>query len=339
MTNPLPPLTKADLIVVDDTPENLQLLSGLLNRYGYKVRSALDGYAALKAASAAPPDLILMDIRMPGLDGYEVCEQLKENEATRDIPVIFLSSLNEVIDKVRAFTSGGVDYVTKPFQIEEVLARIETHLTLRSLQKTLQKRNAELEEKNAQLEQEIARRTQAEEKMRILAITDPLTSIFNRRHFFELAEKELQRSRRYQRPLSVIMFDLDHFKRLNDTYGHLAGDYALKEVVHVCQHTLRDVDLFARYGGEEFVILLPETDSNQAHQVAERLRTAIDEEDLKWEEKLMHATISLGVTSLQFDADNLSADKLLDQADQALYHSKNTGRNRVSIYSPQLSIP
>jgi DNA-binding response OmpR family regulator len=153
-----------DILIVDDTPNNLRFLSTTLTEQGYKVRSVTDGLMALTVAQAAKPDLILLDIMMPNLDGYEVCQRLKANEQTRDIPVIFLSALDEVIDKVKAFTVGGVDYITKPFQLDEVLARIETHLSLRAAQKEIRQLNAELEQRvrqrTAQLEQEISERLQ-----------------------------------------------------------------------------------------------------------------------------------------------------------------------------------
>jgi CheY-like chemotaxis protein len=150
---PRRPHARANILLVDDNPDSLRLLSLILTRVGYSVRPATDGHQALTAAQSTPPDLILLDIMMPGMDGYDVCEQLKANESTRDIPIIFLSAVGQLKDKVRALTVGGVDYITKPFQTQEVLARVATHLSLRALQRQLEERNAELQQRNAELQQ------------------------------------------------------------------------------------------------------------------------------------------------------------------------------------------
>jgi diguanylate cyclase (GGDEF)-like protein len=165
-----------------------------------------------------------------------------------------------------------------------------------------------------------------------LAITDSLTKIYNRRRFFELAEQEFERSRRYTRPLSVIMLDIDHFKRVNDTYGHAVGDLVLETLANLVQKSLREVDVFARYGGEEFVILLPETTSIEAQLTAERIRQLISRTPIQSGSNTIEITISFGVVELEDTCRNI--EELLDRSDQAMYHSKRTGRNRVSIWSP-----
>jgi diguanylate cyclase (GGDEF)-like protein len=178
---------------------------------------------------------------------------------------------------------------------------------------------------------DVTERKETEEKLRQQATADPLTGIFNRRHFFELAEKELARSRRYSRPLSVLIFDIDHFKKVNDTYGHAVGDQALCTLVAECQAGLRENDVFARYGGEEFIILLPESDLEQAGQMAERIRMRLaGTAPLEVGAASVPLTASFGVSSL--DDESLSLDELILRADSALYDAKEAGRNRVSVW-------
>jgi len=227
VTNPKTLLT-GEILIVDDTPANLRLLSALLTEHGYRARPARNGKLALMSAQAAPPDLILLDIRMPDLSGYEVCEQLKADPRTRDIPVIFISALDQTEDKIKAFTFGGVDYITKPFRVEEVLARVKTHLALYSLQQQLSTANSQLQTSNDQLRAEIEKRAQIEAMLQELATTDALTQLNNRRHFFDLAEKELTRAKRYQLSFALLLIDLDDFKSVNDQHGHLFGDRVLQ---------------------------------------------------------------------------------------------------------------
>jgi len=230
------------ILVVDDTQLNVILLDRLLKNEGYQVLQAERGKIALDIARQNVIDMVLLDINMPGIDGYEVCRQLKADERLKDIPVIFISALSDTMDKVTALSVGGVDYITKPFQAEEVLARIDTHLKIRNLQQ-------ELELKNAVLEAEILRREEAEKELTILAATDPLTKVFNRRHFFEFATRELSRANRTKVSFSIMMADIDHFKKVNDSYGHLIGDQVLIRFTEICQENLRHYDVLARYGG------------------------------------------------------------------------------------------
>ena len=218
---PMPDNTKElSIVIVDDMPDNLRLLADILKDKGYKVRPAPSGARALATIRKEPPDLILLDIMMPGMDGYEVCRQLKANESTKDIPIIFLSALNEVFDKVKAFKAGGIDFITKPFQVEEVLARVRTHLTIRAQQKALALQNAALLKKNMLI-------TEQAKKLELLATRDFLTGLSNRRDFLERAVQEEKRFKRRARPFALILIDIDHFKRVNDTNGHACGDKVL----------------------------------------------------------------------------------------------------------------
>ncbi len=321
MTSQPPPAT---ILVVDDTALNIILLDRLLTNQGYQVVRAEDGISALDAIQRTPIDMVLLDINMPHMDGYEVCRRLKADENLKSIPVLFISALSDTMDKVKALSVGGVDYITKPFQADEVLARIETHMKIRNLQLAL-------EEKNAVLEAEIAKRQEAEQELTILAATDPLTKVFNRRHFFEFSTRELARSQRNNDSFSILMMDIDHFKNINDSYGHLIGDQVLIRFTQICQKNLRHYDVLARYGGEEFVALLPETDPAAALEIAERLRKAIEETEMLFDGQTVTLTISIGAASLDSQP-GLSLEIILDRADQALYRAKENGRNQVMAW-------
>lgn len=308
------PLDTPTLLIVDDTPANLRLLAQVLTEQNYHVRPVTSGLAALTAARAAPPSLILLDIRMPGLDGYGVCAELKADPATQSIPVIFLSALGETDDKLKAFAAGGVDYITKPFQPAEVLARVRTHLAL-------EKARADLEVANTALKEALAREEQ-------LARTDWLTGLLNRSHFFPLAVHEYTNARRYGRPLALIMFDIDHFKLVNDRFGHLAGDKVLQTIARITQRQLRAADVVGRYGGEEFIALLPMTAAAPALAIAERLLTEVRDTVIETERGAVRVTLSLGVAEL-LPADD-SIERVLDRADQALYAAKHAGRDQIA---------
>ncbi|THB63544.1 MAG: diguanylate cyclase [Desulfovibrio sp.] len=317
--------TGFDILIVDDEPKNLTVLRRMLGREGYEVRPAISGELALKAVAAKVPDLVLLDIMMPpGMDGFAVCRRLKENPATRNLPVIFISALDDVEDKVKAFETGGVDYITKPFQLEEVLARVRLHLSLLTMRR-------KLEEQNAHLQQEIAERIRAEQQLTRLAAVDGLTQVANRRHFDEYLAAEWRRHKREKGELALILCDIDHFKRYNDTYGHIAGDECLKAVARAIGSALkRPGDLLARYGGEEFVVLLPLTDLGGAMQVAEAIarEVAILEIDHKSSQVSDHVTLSMGVAVARPGPDN-HATLLVAAADAAMYQAKEAGRNCI----------
>lgn len=305
---------RPDLLVVDDTPANLDLLSRLLAERGYRFRVASNGKRALAAVQAEPPDLILLDITMPGMDGYEVCAALKADPATAGIPVIFLSAIDDAAVKVRAFRSGGADYVTKPFQIEEVAARIEHQLEIRRLHEATARKQEELLVAKAALEE-------ANRKLVDMARTDGLTGIANRRHLDEVLEAECRRSSRNGNALSVLMVDVDHFKRFNDSRGHLEGDLCLRAVAGTIRDSLqRSTDLIGRYGGEEFLVVLPETGLSDAMHLAERLRVRV--------ESATEVTVSVGVAAAT-PREGSDPSDLVRAADEALYRAKGEGRNCV----------
>lgn len=338
------------ILVVDDVPTNIKLLLNLLMAHDFNVLVARTGEMALKIVENKIPHLILLDIMMPGMDGFQTCQHLKMNIKTHHIPVIFMTALASVEDKVKGFRMGGVDYITKPFHREEVLARINTHLTIARLRQELEAKNAELQEKhqltlelNQQLQYEIQERQKVEialkqvnGELQRLASIDGLTEVANRRCFENyLQQKWLERA---QGAFSLILCDIDHFKLYNDTYGHQEGDECLRQVASTLSQVLRkSTDLVARYGGEEFAVILPNTDLTMGLHIARRIQ-----ENLAGK-KIVHCcsqtggyvTLSIGVSSAETAT---SPEILIKQADDALYQAKEQGRNQICVYQRELSV-
>jgi len=298
------PVAKQLVLIVDDQRLNVRLLGAALGDE-LDIDEAADGEAALERARRQPqPDLILLDINMPGLDGYEVCRRLKESDETRHIPVIFATAKDDVAAETRGFELGAVDYINKPFKLPVVQARVRTHLRL--------KRQSELLER--------------------LVTIDGLTEIPNRRRFDEQLEVEWQRGVRNAQPLSLILMDVDHFKLFNDNYGHAAGDRCLCAVAKALDSALnRASDLVARYGGEEFVAVLPDTDAPGAALVAENLRAAVESLGVPHAHSSAGpvVTISLGGATVVPPHAGLVPADLTQAADQGLYAAKGAGRNRL----------
>ncbi len=330
----------ATILIVDDQIDNLLVLTSLLNSHGYGVRKARGGKIALQTVQVAPPDLILLDIRMPEISGYEVCAELKANAATQDIPIIFLSALNEIDDRMAAFAVGGADYITKPFHTAEVLARIHCQLTI-------QHQRRQLVAQNQQLQQEVQERRRIEDALRQanlelerLASLDSLTQIPNRRRFDEYLSVEWRLAQREQSCLSLILCDVDCFKAYNDYYGHQAGDNCLQQVAQAIHRTLQcPGDLVARYGGEEFAVVLPHTTVESAIWIAEAIRTAIISLQIAHDRSSAssHLTVSLGVWS-QIPEPTQTAEMGLVAADAALYAAKAAGRNCWRVYESECEL-
>lgn len=295
------------VLVVDDVSQNLQVIADILEEVGYDTTFATSGEQALERIATAQPDLILLDLMMPGMDGFEVCNRLKSEVKLEEIPVIFLTASQEKHHLIEAFEQGAVDYITKPFNSPELLARVRIHLELKHTQDQLRRCLKELEK---------------------LAITDSLTQIGNRRHILGLAQQEFNRAFRYHRVFSLLIFDIDYFKQVNDTYGHSVGDQVLKTISKTVLYSLRKVDYFGRWGGEEFLVILPEIEGKRAIHVAERLRECIAQTVIHIKEQSLQVTVSVGVASYQLEDQTI--DGILQRADQALYHAKNQGRNQVS---------
>jgi len=295
---------KPSILVVDDSAENIHILF-LLLKSDYSIMTAKSGDKAIQLARENAPDLILLDIIMPNLNGYDVCRQLKSDDKTKHIPIIFVTSMNEALDEAEAFGVGAVDYITKPINPITVLARVRTHINLKI--------------KSDLLEQ--------------LASVDGLTNIHNRRKFDEVFEHEWKRAGRDQIPLSLIMIDIDYFKQFNDHYGHASGDVCLRKVAEALNRSLtRAGDRVFRYGGEEFVVILPNTLITGAKKVAEMLRGNVELLCIPHQLSFVsdNVTISLGVATALPSCDASTAVALLESADKMLYLSKDNGRNSVS---------
>jgi two-component system cell cycle response regulator len=301
--------TKTTVMVVDDARSNRQFVGDLILQRGLADECvfAEDGLVAFKALRTSTIDLVVCDLDMPRCDGLKFLRLKATDPAFASIPVIVVTGAEDLSRKIQALTTGASDYVVKPFEPTELAARIGVHLKLRKLQAELLSANTELQR---------------------LTQIDPLTEVANRRALAERLDEEYLRARRYERPMSLGMLDIDHFKRLNDTHGHPAGDHALIEVAKVIKFTLRRHDFVARYGGEEFVMVLPETPADRALLAFERVRSNIEDAEIIYESKRILVTVSLGVASCPHQLLTKGQD-LITLADTALYDAKRSGRNRV----------
>ncbi len=268
-----------------------------------------DGIEGFKTLLSEPIDIILCDLEMPGMDGYKFLRMVASREELMDIPVIMLTSHEEQEAKIRGLESGASDYVTKPFFPAELLARVKVQLKIKSLQDSLKESNRQLKD---------------------LSQTDALTGLANRRRLMEILAIEFERSRRSHTPFSLLMIDLDHFKSINDNYGHQEGDLVLRALAELMLSHLRQYDTAARFGGEEFSLVLPETDPVEAAGVAERMRKEISRMKFTGAIEELAITASIGVATAPHPR-IARVDDLLRAADDALYEAKNNGRNRVEM--------
>jgi diguanylate cyclase (GGDEF)-like protein len=273
---------------------------------------------------------VLLDVMMPEMDGYEVCEALRRD--TDYIPILMITAKGELEDLVHGLASGADDYISKPFQSVELVARVKSLLRIGTLQKRLYVQNFELEAKNQQLEALASQLDELNKELTLLSVTDGLTRAYNHRHFQERLKSEFSRAKRYEEPLACVMLDIDHFKRVNDTWGHPVGDRVLVRVVEILKEGIRSEDLVARYGGEEFVLLLPRTDAEHARHLAERVRERVEQDEFPLTNgDRLRFTVSLGVAGFVPPDVPETADALLHAADAALYRAKADGRNRVAV--------
>ncbi|MFX0140635.1 MAG: diguanylate cyclase [Candidatus Hodarchaeota archaeon] len=309
--------TNSKVLVVDDVPLNRKLQQAYLDAVGYKVILAQDGIEALKRAEEESPDLILLDVMMPKMNGFQVCRKLKNSDITRFIPVIMVTALNEIEDKIKGIEAGADDFICKPFNKLELLARVKSLLRIKHLHDELGRKIKELESTQKKLYQ--------------LAITDGLTGLYNYRYFNEQLVQELTRAQRHNLFVSVAMLDIDYFKNFNDTHGHPAGDKVLKAIAKLLRSNIRKIDVAARYGGEEFALILIETNKNSAAIVASKIKKLVEEYPFSNQETQPNGklTISMGIASFPEDAQD--PDKLVTLADKRLYKAKAQGRNRVVL--------
>ncbi|PTQ91113.1 diguanylate cyclase domain-containing protein [Agitococcus lubricus] len=304
MIDPINPVTtRATILVVDDTPANIEVMHAMLAP-DYEVLFATNGHEALELAAKTRPDLILLDIIMPEMNGHEVCQRLKSDVVTKDIPIVFVTAMAATDSEEKGLRLGAIDYIVKPFSPAVVKARIANHLELKRYRDLLAD----------------------------LVWIDGLTGARNRRYFDECLPREFRRAMRAHLPLSLMMIDVDYFKQYNDQYGHLAGDDCLKAIVNTLTQLLRrPADVVFRYGGEEFVCLLPDTDANGAAMMAEQVLNRCRK--LAVEHKLSPygiVTLSIGLTTLMPQPEQHVSD-LVEIADQALYRAKEEGRNRLYV--------
>lgn len=297
---------RGTVLIVDDQPANIHAMARLI-KDEYHILVATSGVKALEIVSGdTPPDLILLDIMMPDMDGYEVCRRLKAAEKTKNIPVIFVTAKDSAEDEEMGFSLGAVDYISKPFNPVIAKVRVRNQMNLKIRTDMLEK----------------------------LSMHDSLTDIPNRRFFEESLNREWMRCTRNGHPLSLLMMDVDNFKLYNDNYGHGAGDECLRDVARALKkHLFRPTDLAARYGGEEFVVLLPETGKDGAMHVAEQMRIAVENLGIKHEHSSAApvVTISVGASTHSADSPVKSRELLLQYADEALYRAKEKGRNQVDV--------
>ncbi|MCL6415675.1 diguanylate cyclase [Aestuariirhabdus sp. Z084] len=297
---------KQSVLIIEDEEMNIRILGQILSRE-FSIDVATSGKDALERAELdALPDLILLDVSVPDIDGYELCRQLSDNEKTSHIPIILITSESQEKQEAYGLSLGAVDYIVKPFSVPVLVARVRTHLQL--------KRQRDM--------------------LTDLTVHDSLTGVYNRRKLDECIQNELRRACRNQSSLALLMIDVDCFKAYNDHYGHMAGDRCLQRVAEcLLENIQRSGDLLARYGGEEFVAVLPETDRHDATVLAQLLCDAVADLNIPHAHSSVadRVTISEGVAAMVPDID-MEASQLIDAADSALYKAKEAGRNSVQVY-------
>lgn len=312
-------LDNALVMIIDDNPENLKYLASIVKKSGYEYVMSLNGKQAFEFLKSEKPDIILLDIMMPEMDGYEICQKLKSDENTKDIPVIFVTAKTEIDEIVKGFEVGGVDYVTKPFNSIILESRIRTHIELKRSKDKLKKYIAKLEETNTILEEE-------KERSDYLANRDYLTGIFNRRYMVERMKEEHARFLRYKEIFAIGIFDIDNFKNINDTYGHECGDFILVSLTKSISESIRKIDCFARWGGEEFIVMLPKTDLTGATVLFEKIREKVENTTYIYNDFNLNITFTCGIAEISNEE---TIDNCIVRADKALYKGKISGKNQI----------
>jgi two-component system, cell cycle response regulator len=290
------------ILVIDDINFNIVILTNILEKEGFRVFSVNNGLSILEITHRFKPDVILLDIIMPIMDGFEVCKLLKSNYELKDIPVIMVTARTEGTDIKKALEIGAFDYVKKPFDEIEIIARIKSALRLKNLQ----------------------------DELKELATKDGLTGLYNYTLLVELSEKEIAKQQRSNMDISFAMIDIDFFKKINDTYGHIFGNSVLKGLSNILVNSVRKGDIVARYGGDEFCLVLPETNIQDAFQLCERIRKKIETLNFNIGNETVKITGSMGVFLKDY-RNNIDLSEIIQKVDKNLYKAKNNGRNRVEI--------
>lgn len=293
----------SSILVVDDEPEISELIDCILSAESYNIKTVQGGHQALDLSDLKKYDLFILDINMPGMNGYELCSALKDSYETKDTPVIFLTGNVLPEDKVKGFECGAIDYITKPFNGSELIARVRNHLEVKHNRDYLKE----------------------------MALTDGLTKLYNHAYIHERLNEEISNTRRHDLDLSLIMIDLDNFKQINDSFGHKLGDMVLQTVSQSIKDIIREEDVAGRYGGEEFIIILPNTNHSAAFKVAEKIRKSV--KNIKWQYDDMKITLSGGVYSLVDEGIN----EFIEKTDILLYKAKSEGKDKITTNAPVMS--
>jgi len=288
------------ILVVDDNLNNIRLLTDILEDENFTVYTADNGAAVLAMVHKLKPDVILLDIMMPGLDGFEVCKLLKNDFDIKDIPVIMVTAKTEGIDIKKSLEMGAFDYIKKPIDEIEVIARVQSAIRFK----------------------------QTQDKLKEMAMKDGLTGLYNHALLIELFEKEIDKQQRNNGSISFAMIDIDNFKKINDTYGHISGDTVLKELSNILMSSVRGGDIVGRYGGEEFSIVFPGIDEQNAFQLCERIRKEVEDFNFEIGIETVKITISIGINFNELKG-IINKREIIQKADEALYRAKHNGRNRV----------
>lgn len=288
------------ILVVDDNLNNVRLLTDILEDENFTVYTADNGAAVLAMVHKLKPDVILLDIMMPGLDGFEVCKLLKNDFDSKDIPVIMVTAKTEGIDIKKSLEMGAFDYIKKPIDEIEVIARVQSAIRFK----------------------------QTQDKLKEMAMKDGLTGLYNHALLIELFEKEIDKQQRNNGSISFAMIDIDNFKKINDTYGHISGDTVLKELSNILMSSVRGGDIVGRYGGEEFSIVFPGIDEQNAFQLCERIRKEVEDFNFEIGIETVKITISIGINFNELKG-IINKREIIQKADEALYRAKHNGRNRM----------
>lgn len=298
------------ILVVDDDAANLRLVAETLDGSHYQLETASDGIEAIERVKQSPPDLMILDVMMPKMNGLEVCRIVKSLSTDSFIPIILVTIKGDVDSKVTGLKLGADDYLAKPYNPLELRARVASMLRIKALQDKVNAKRRELE---------------------ALSMTDDLTGLFNHRAMQQRLRDEFVRAQRYNEPLSVLMIDVDHFKQVNDRHGHLFGDHVLAELARVIEASVREIDVCARYGGEEFMVILPQTHFTGSLLVAERVWRAVSKHGFQNDGVHHRITISIGI-SFYPNKNVHGVEQLIGFADEALYQAKRSGRDRICLY-------
>ncbi len=318
--------TQQNVLVIDDNEDERIIIKHLLKDNGLNALEAENGKDAKIYLYRDDISLVILDIYMPIMNGYETCKMLKQRESFKHVPIIAVTSSERGNDLKKMLDAGANDFLRKPFLFEEFSARIKAHLRTKNYFDEVQSKVGEEEKLNMRLVEVNERINDLNKKLEDMAITDYLTKIYNRRYSIEYLEKEIQRCERYNTTFSIIMFDIDYFKKVNDTYGHLAGDEILKKFTEIILNNTRKSDILGRFGGEEFLLILPNAKLKQAMTLGEKLRQAIQEKVFKIKNNEINITISQGVA--QYKKNDIT-ESVIRRADEALFKAKSSGRNKV----------